>query len=143
MPAEALRPSFLLAQEGYPADGKLFQGWVLDVVLGGVLVREPVHDLGALAVGVVDLDERLPLIRKRVFGEDGLDGALRLAGPAVDAFLGIDDQDPLELVDAIDWADVDARAVFDVDAGLRDDVRHGSDERRVGKECRSRWSPYH
>src|SRR2546429_6827664 len=28
--------------------------------------------------------------------------------------------------------------------GLRaDDVRGRSEERRVGKECRSRWSPYH
>jgi hypothetical protein len=27
-------------------------------------------------------------------------------------------------VDAVDRADVDARAVFDVDAGLGDDVRH-------------------
>src|SRR6266567_387063 len=32
--------------------------------------------------------------------------------------------------------------------GQRDDVRTGlldrrSEERRVGKECRSRWSPYH
>ena len=23
------------------------------------------------------------------------------------------------------------------------DIRHRSEERRVGKECRSRWSPYH
>src|SRR3712207_8134726 len=27
------------------------------------------------------------------------------------------------------------------DFGVRDEVR--SEERRVGKECRSRWSPYH
>ena len=25
----------------------------------------------------------------------------------------------------------------------RDDVAERSEERRVGKECRSRWSPYH
>ena len=25
----------------------------------------------------------------------------------------------------------------------QDDIRVGSEERRVGKECRSRWSPYH
>ena len=28
-----------------------------------------------------------------------------------------------------------------VDAGAKDNMR--SEERRVGKECRSRWSPYH
>jgi hypothetical protein len=27
-------------------------------------------------------------------------------------------------VDAVDWADIDARLVFDVDARLGDDVRH-------------------
>ena len=28
-------------------------------------------------------------------------------------------------------------------AGLHDRPRSRSEERRVGKECRSRWSPYH
>src|SRR3989449_11537315 len=28
-------------------------------------------------------------------------------------------------------------------AGLMRSVRNRSEERRVGKECRSRWSPYH
>ena len=27
--------------------------------------------------------------------------------------------------------------------GKREDGYHRSEERRVGKECRSRWSPYH
>ena len=26
---------------------------------------------------------------------------------------------------------------------VQDNIVHGSEERRVGKECRSRWSPYH
>ena len=30
----------------------------------------------------------------------------------------------------------------DITAGL-DQMRDRSEERRVGKECRSRWSPYH
>src|SRR2546430_11274454 len=30
-----------------------------------------------------------------------------------------------------------------VDESLRDQEKHRSEERRVGKECRSRWSPYH
>ena len=33
----------------------------------------------------------------------------------------------LEHVDAVDRADVDAREIFDVDAGLGDDVRHASE----------------
>jgi len=27
--------------------------------------------------------------------------------------------------------------------GLGEGIRNRSEERRVGKECRSRWSPYH
>src|SRR5687767_15995938 len=30
-----------------------------------------------------------------------------------------------------------------LEAQLRPPVGHRSEERRVGKECRSRWSPYH
>ena len=29
------------------------------------------------------------------------------------------------------------------DTKLRKELRERSEERRVGKECRSRWSPYH
>src|SRR2546430_14903669 len=36
-------------------------------------------------------------------------------------------------------ADDDAGAI----AAFRDALRFRSEERRVGKECRSRWSPYH
>src|SRR5581483_8339689 len=84
-----------------------------------------VHDVGAITVGVVDLHEGFPFVRERVLREDRLDRAFRFAGPAINAFLRIDDQDPLELVDAIDRADVHAGPVFDVDARLSDDVRQG------------------
>src|SRR5581483_4380392 len=100
---------------------------VLHVVLGGVLVDELVDDVHPVAVGVVDQHERLPLVGQRVLREDRLDRALRLAGPAVDALLRVDDEDAVRLVDAVDRAHVDARAVFDVDARFRDDVRHGAD----------------
>src|SRR6476619_1608353 len=36
-------------------------------------------DGGPVGVGVVDLDERVPLVGQRVLGIDRLDGALRLA----------------------------------------------------------------
>ena len=32
---------------------------------------------------------------------------------------------------------------FTVLTGLTESLRERSEERRVGKECRSRWSPYH
>src|SRR5207302_6137545 len=108
----------------YPVTRALFQGWVLDVVLGRVLVRELVHDVEPFAVRVVDGNERLPLIRERIFGENRLDRTLRFACAAVDALLRIDHQDPVRLVNAVDGAHVDAREVFDVDAGLGDDVGH-------------------
>ena len=82
-----------------------FERRVLDVVPGGVLVDEGVDRVG-VGIGVVDLDERLPLVGEGVLGEDRLDRALRLAGAAVDALLGVDDEDALELVDAVDRADV-------------------------------------
>src|SRR5215216_913437 len=34
-------------------------------------------------------------------------------------------------------------ALLDLDRGLLFDGGERSEERRVGKECRSRWSPYH
>ena len=35
-------------------------------------------------------------------------------------------------------------AVFETAKGeVVEAIRHRSEERRVGKECRSRWSPYH
>src|SRR3989442_2019632 len=108
----------------YPLLRELFQRWVLDVVLGRVLVDELVNDVQPLAVRVVDLDERLPLIRECIFGEDRLDRTLRFAGAAIYTFLGIDNQDALRLVDAVDRTDVDAGEVFDVDSGLGDAVRH-------------------
>src|SRR5215203_2607976 len=109
---------------GQAPDARLLERRVLDVVLVGVLLRELVHDVEAVAVGVVDLHERLPLLGERVLGKDRLDGTFGLAGAAVDALLRVDHEDALGLVDAVDGADVDARFVLDVDAGLADDVRH-------------------
>jgi hypothetical protein len=60
------------------------------------------------------------LERARPVGREELLGR----SEAVNALLGIDDQDPLELVDAVNRANVHTRAVFDVDAGLGDDVGH-------------------
>ena len=43
-------------------------------------------------------------------------------------------------------ADVDVAkkiVVIDMDMHADGEARSRSEERRVGKECRSRWSPYH
>src|SRR6266699_1916598 len=84
----------------------LFDWFVLHVVLGGVLVRQLVDDVEALAERVVDLDEGVPLLGQRVLREDRLDRAFRFACTAVDALLGVDHEDALGLVDAVDRAHV-------------------------------------
>ena len=58
-------------------------------------------------------------------GFDGLDGALRLADAAIDAFVGVDDEHVLAFVKTVDRADLDAIHVFAADAGFGDDIGHG------------------
>src|SRR2546429_8051495 len=48
------------------------------------------------------------------------------------------------------WGRVEARGnlgmavpAFAVESAAKQDTQRRSEERRVGKECRSRWSPYH
>src|ERR1700683_4105815 len=67
-----------------------------------------------------------PLLGNRIaVGDDRLDRAFRLAYPAVDALVGVDDQHVLTLVEAIDGADLHAIHIFAADTGLGDDIGHG------------------
>src|SRR6478672_13486926 len=100
-------PRIWMTPGSYPVPRVLFQRRVLDVVLGRVRVREVVHNVEPLAVRVVDLDERLPLVRQSILGENRLDRTLRFACAAVNTFLGIDHEDAVRLVDAVHRADVD------------------------------------
>src|SRR4051812_28204750 len=83
---------------------------VLDLLRGRRVDR-----VDAVRVQIVDADERLPLARYRVLRIDRLDGAFRLAGAAVDAFLGVDDEHAVGLVNAVDGTHVDARLVLQID----------------------------
>src|SRR5699024_2320766 len=67
----------------------------------------------------------LPFLGHIVFEEDRLDGADGFARTAVDAFVGVDVERALTLVDAVDRAFFDAGAVLHVHTGLGDDVGHG------------------
>ena len=71
------------------------------------------------------------------------------------AFVNAAEQQPLRYVDALQFrminkgwgADVTLTPYTRSPAYLKDSIREElwdrSEERRVGKECRSRWSPYH
>ena len=90
----------------------------LDRGPGGLAIREP---------GRVDRGVLRPFDRQRLLREDRVHRALRLAGPAVDALVGIDEQlavDAHFVVDAVDRAHRDARDIKDIDARLGDDVGH-------------------
>ena len=50
----------------------------------------------------------------------------------------------IEFIREIDKEKSIGRQTYLADASRKeDDAEHRSEERRVGKECRSRWSPYH
>src|SRR5215813_13998758 len=66
----------------------------------------------------------LPLLREIVLGEDGLGRADRLARAAVDAFVGVDDEEVRALVEAVHGTDRHAIGVLAGDAGLGNDEGH-------------------
>ena len=41
------------------------------------------------------------------------------------------------------WMDLESVIQSEVSQKVKNKYRMRSEERRVGKECRSRWSPYH
>ena len=69
--------------------------------------------------------QRQPFLKPRLgVGLDRVDWAFRLADPAIAAFVRMDDEHVLALVEAIDRADLDAIHQFAADAGFGDDVGH-------------------
>src|SRR3954462_14799313 len=89
------------------------------------LTRGPAGRGFALEDVPIDLHELLHVPRHVLFGEDRGHRALRLAGAAIDALVGVDEELLVAFVDAVDGTDVDARLVLDADAGFGDDVGHG------------------
>ena len=57
------------------------------------------------------------------------------------------DETAVRLIDEIDYdfseAEKNSRGLMQRFGSLEVAMRQRSEERRVGKECRSRWSPYH
>ena len=76
-------------------------------------------DLGEIRI---DLE---PFVEPRLgVGLDRLSGTFRLADPAVDALVGVDDEKVLAFVKAVDRADLDALGIFALDAVVGHDIRH-------------------
>ena len=75
--------------------------------------------LGVLAV---DLQ---PFLKTRLgIRLDGIGRAFRLADAAIDAFVRMNHQHVLSLVEAVYRADLNAIGIFAFDAGFSDDVSH-------------------
>src|SRR3989441_4630681 len=67
--------------------------------------------------------QRQPFLKPRLgVGLDRVDRAFRLADPAIDAFVRVDDEHVLALVEAVHGAHVDAVHGFAANAALVDDV---------------------
>src|SRR6185295_16598793 len=83
-----------------------------------------------------------PLLEAR-FGVrlDRVHGAFRLADAAVDAFVGVDDEHILALVEAVHRADLDAVHVLAANASIGDDVGHGLLRKRQRVTRRSLKGP--
>src|SRR5262245_5317014 len=73
----------------------------------------------------VEGDEVFLIFGQVVLVEDGLDGACRHAGLAVDAFIRVDVENLLPLVEALYRANDDAVRVLAAKAGLANNVGHG------------------
>jgi hypothetical protein len=89
----------------------------LGVWRGIVLDRNIRPSLGVLGIDTQPLlDPRLGIRLDRIYR------AFRLANPAVNALIGVNDEHVLTLVEAVYWTHFDAVHVFALDAALVDDV---------------------
>ena len=83
--------------------------------------------------------QRKPFLKPRLGVRlDRVDRAFRLAHPAIDAFVRVDDEHVLALVEAVHGADFDAVHVLALDAGFGDDVGHSAVPVLRGSACRGR-----
>jgi len=79
-----------------------------------------------------------PVLEARLgVGLDRVHRAFRLADPAVDAFVGMNDEHVLAFVEAVDGAHLDAVSVFAADTVVVDDVGHGVPQ--IGRQSIGRW----
>src|SRR5262245_28343962 len=92
---------------------------ILEVV--GVLRRRLLAGDVGPARGVVAIELEPSFGYRLAVGDDGFDRAFRLAHPAIDALVGVDDEHVLAFIETIDRAHLDAVHVLASDTGFRDD----------------------
>ena len=105
------------------------------------VIADIAREMGILVVAVVTLPFSFEMQKRFLTAQDGIarlkDNVDALLVVENDRLLGLADE-KLRLVDAYQMVDEVLRQAVQ---GVTDLTR--SEERRVGKECRSRWSPYH
>ena len=67
-------------------------------------------------------------------GMDSFGGAFRFADPAIDTFVGMNDEHVLALIEAIHRADLDAVHILATDASFGNDVGHGLLRAKLGRD---------
>jgi hypothetical protein len=82
-------------------------------------------DVGPL-LGIVGVEGEPAFQAALGVGLDGLGRALRFADAAIDAHIRIDHDHVLALVETVHGADLDAVHILAFDAGVGDDVGHGT-----------------
>ena len=92
---------------------------ILGVFRGFLLLGDVGPALGVLGIHFEPLFQARLGVRL-----DGVGGTFRLANPAIDAFVRMDDQHVVTLVEAVHRSDFDAIGVFAFNAGFSDDVSH-------------------
>ena len=128
----------------YPTAASIRRPIMAAVSIAGTgFFREILLELSGLAIHLLGLRQRLLLDRDirpdgGIFGVDlqpfvearlgirldRLGGTFRFADAAIDAFVGVDDEEILALVEAVDGADFHAIGVFALDAIVGHDIGH-------------------
>jgi len=113
-------------------------------MMNGIIERNPVKGyLAAVSVGIINSEPRLDLC----YAEDStaeVDMNVVMTGDArIVEIQGTAESEPFSkdmLNVLLSLAEKGVGELFKIQ---REIVKSRSEERRVGKECRSRWSPYH
>src|SRR2546429_7031392 len=112
-----------------------------NVLKGTVLKLTPTHvvvDIGAKSEGMLPLSEVLDREGKPKFQPGDEIDVMRDKGATEEGYINLSHQKAQRLRA---WDEIEK--AYNEKKPIQATVVERSEERRVGKECRSRWSPYH